>query len=414
MTTRNGHPGHPANPGAPETAPHLAADPLRDAQERAGAEWIAYGPASEDAPPAEIAATFGEYQAEYAAIRQRVGILHLPQRGVLRLVGADVADFLHRMVTHDIRGLPAGGTRRTLQLNEKGRIVADAIVHHGSADTWLELDRSDAATLKALLEKRLFAEDVTIEDISDQRVALVLAGPSSTPLLESLRTAGTPAAEIPPHTHHVLTLGGQGVTVYRWDDTGAPTFRLLVPTAAAADLYARLLDAAGFSPDAAASPGSDQAAQRRQGLRGRPIGWMAYNTARIEAGSPLFHIDFGTDSLPAETGILDHVVSFNKGCYLGQEIVARMRSLGHPKRLLVGLRFDSDALPLAGSEVLDPADRATVIGGVTSSALSPIRGNQAVAFAVMKWGKHTAGTKIVVPAEGRFVEAVVQGLRFLE
>jgi glycine cleavage system aminomethyltransferase T len=64
--------------------------------------------------------------------------------------------------------------------------------------------------------------------------------------------------------------------------------------------------------------------------------------------------------------------------------------------------------------VLDVADRATVIGGVTSSALSPIRGNQAVAFAVMKWGKHSHNTRVAVPAEGGVVEAVVQGLRFLE
>ncbi len=393
-----------------------------------GAEFLAYGPAGEDA--IEIALDFGHYEAEYAAIRQRVGVLYLPQRAVLRFTGADRKDFLHRMLTQDIRGQTGGASVRALQLNQKGRVMADILVHHGDADTWLEMDRFDLSAVRQMYESHLFADDVTIEDWTDQRTAFALHGPASAELLKLAGEEQAQAVADMPGTHHVLTLSGVRVTVYRWDVCGVPGFGLWVPTADALRVYQALLDAAGFEtgqpdhrtdPDAAAK----FAQRRRESLRGRPIGWSAFNTARIEAGSPIFHIDFGRDSLPAETGILDQAVSFTKGCYLGQEIVARMKSLGHPKRLLVGLRIKGDALPVAGAQVTEPADdqktpadspRAThnIIGGVTSSAISPLLGQRPVIFAVMKWGKHTPGTRVLVPTEDGLAEAQVQPLRFLD
>ncbi|MEX0655561.1 MAG: glycine cleavage T C-terminal barrel domain-containing protein [Phycisphaeraceae bacterium] len=395
---------------------------IRDLQEQAGAEFMNYGPPPDPSGGGgvEIVQDFGQYPAEYAAIRQRVGIMHMPQRGILRFTGDDRKDFLHRMLTQDVNGMTGGATRRTFQLNNKGRIVADAIIHHGDLDTWLELDRLDVAALKELLEAKLFAEDVNIEVFSDERVGLAVMGPGAIPLVAALHEGGSEPGAIEPGTHHVLKLVGSLVTVYRWDDVGVPAFRLHVPTAAADAVYAKLLEAAGFDAARDAEPNAAYAEQRREGLRGRPVGWMAYNTARIEAGSPLFHVDFGADSLPGETGLLAQTVSFTKGCYLGQEIVARMQNLGHPKRMLVGLKFASDALPVAGAPVYDAAEAeageagGNAIGGVTSSTLSPMLGQQAIAFAVLKWGKHTPGTKVAVSAEGAMVEAEVHPLRFVE
>src|SRR6185369_11518814 len=101
-------------------------------------------------------------------------------------------------------------------------------------------------------------------------------------------------------------------------------------------------------------------------------------------------------------------------------IVARMKNLGHPKRLLTGLRIDAppvpaeeSKLPIAGTQVFDAADPGTVIGGVTSSTLSPMLGGAAIAFAVMKWSKHTPGTKVLVPAEGAMTAATIGSLRIL-
>jgi len=308
------------------------------------------------------------------------------------------------------------------------------LIHHGDEDTWLEMDRFDLPTVKAMYDSHLFADDVTLEDWTEVRTAFALHGPSSEDLLRLVcEEDPKPVAEM-LGTHHVLTLAGVKVTVYRQDTCGVPGFGLWVPTDKAVDVYQALLSASGFEldqPDANTDPqaAADFAQRRRASLRGRPIGWSAFNTARIEAGSPIFHVDFGEDSIPAETGVLDVAVSFTKGCYLGQEIVARMQSLGHPKRLLVGLRIEGDELPVAGTQVTEPVEDDAgnannndapptashkVVGGVTSSAISPILGHQPVVFAVMKWGKHTPGTRVLIPAEGGLVRAQVQGLRFLE
>lgn len=389
---------------------------LHEIQQRADAQFMIYGPTTAQ-PPIEIVETFGEFPAEYAAIRQRVGIMHLPHLGLLRLTGFDRADLLHRLLTQDIKGMAHGQSRRAFQLNDKGRIVADVIVHHGDADTWLQTDRLDLTALRTLLESKIFTEDVTIEDFSPQRTIFALHGPAAWPLLQALTDGPTHAAPLHPGHHTVMALAGVPVTISRRDICAVTGLDLFVPSEEATDLYQKLLDAAGFDPQADID--ATFAEKRRGGLRGRPIGWRAFNTARIEAGSPLFHVDFATDSLPAETGILDQAVSFTKGCYLGQEIVARMKNLGHPKRILVGLKIAGDALPVAGAQVLEALDPQTPsaqgqpIGGITSSTLAPMLGNTPIAFAVLKWGKHAPGTAVDIVAEGYPVRAVVQGLNFL-
>lgn len=398
---------------------------LQPIMERAGAGFIAFGTGDTAVP---IVESFEQYELEYAAIRSRVGILHLPQRGVIQLTGADVKAFLHPLVTQDINAMTGGETRRAFQLNQKGRIIADLVVHHGDLSTWLETDVFDIPPLLELLESRLFAEDVGFENRSGQLTCFALHGPATLPLLEAVASgdgATDPARMINmPGTHHVLTIAGARVSCYRWDDCGVLGVRLFVPVEEAAEVYTRLLDAAGFdgeAPDPLEDTGAAAAAalKRRGTLRGRPIGWLAYNTARIEAGSPLFHIDFGTDSIPGETGLLDDAVSFTKGCYLGQEIVARMKSLGHPKRMLVGIRFEGAALPVAGTPVQQPAaegeaeNSGKVIGAVTSSTISPILGHLPIALGVMKWGKHRPDTPVVALAEQDMAKGVVGEAGFL-
>lgn len=393
---------------------------LREYQERAGAVFMGFGP--DDAGVA-IAQAFGAYEAEYAAIRQRVGIFHQPHRGIISLTGSDVKDFLHRLLTQDIKSMTGGQSRRAFMLNVKGRIISDMIVHHGDVSTWMEMDRFDVASVIASLDAKLFGEDVVIEDWTDRRDALALHGPTAGKLLAKVAAQDVALCLDLPGTHHVLTLAGVNCTVSRRDVCGVTGLHIFVPTEpahAAMTVYEGLLTAAGYevdAPDPAEDPAGAAAAmaRRRETLRGRPIGWLAFNTARIEAGSPLFHIDFTSDCTPAETSLLDEAVSFTKGCYLGQEIVARMRSLGHPKRVLVGLHLADDRLPSAGTAVSAlsaTGEKVAEVGVVTSSAVSPVLG-RAVAMAMVKWGFHAVATKLTVPAEGHSVEAVVGPLRQL-
>lgn len=371
-----------------------------DAITAADAQWMPFG---QPESGVEIPASFGAYEAEYAAIRRFVAVRPVPERGCLHLRGADVKDLLHRLVTQDVNPMVGGDSRPSLLLSEKGRIVADLIIHHGDADTWLEADRFDLPTVAEVIDAKRFAEDVTIDtDAIDAWAGFEVHGPASTRLLSEL---GGEPAEKPgamPGTHHVVDLGGVTATVYRHEPCGLLGFGVWCRAGDAATLWGRLLEAAGYEDDAEVD--AEFGERRRASLRGRPVGWEAYNTARIEAGTPRFHIDFGPDSLPAETGVLDSHVSFTKGCYLGQEIVARMRSLGHPKRMTVGFTVDGDALPVAGTQVLDPqADPPTPIGGVTSSTASPLLGHRPIGLAVMKWGKHAPGTPACVTVDGQTV-----------
>ncbi|MEE9211843.1 MAG: glycine cleavage T C-terminal barrel domain-containing protein [Phycisphaeraceae bacterium] len=383
-------------------------NPLRRFHEQAEATFLPYGPASRGggARGVEIVQTFQAYEAEYAAIRKTVGVLDMPQRGLVELRGGDRLDFLHRMTTHDTNSLKPGQGRRAFLLNAKGRISADLIVLTGEDRTLLDLDAYQAETVTAELDRLLFAEDVQLQDVSDGSHHLALHGPGSVAVVNE--AGSETVAELKTLGHRNVTIDGHRCTVYRRDDAGSPALHLIAPVDGIEAVYRKLMEAVDWDPQ---RPDDEQTRATR---RGRPIGWLAYNTARIEAQVPIYHIDFGPDSLPHETGpaLLDEAVSFTKGCYVGQEIVARMQNLGHPKKLLVGLKLVDDRMPIAGAQVLDAAEgcEGEVVGAVTSSTVSPLRGNVAVAIAMVKWGKHHEGTQVQVPAEGQVANAVVERL----
>jgi folate-binding protein YgfZ len=395
-------------------------DPLHPLLQQLGATFIPYGPADTN-HPLEIADTFGAYEPEYAAIRKGAGFMHTPQRSLIEVTGSARLDFLHRMLTHSTRDLQPGAGRRAFLLSNTGRITADLLVLHTQPVTYLLAHRHHAPQLIATLNRYLLTEDVQLHDASDTYTLFALHGPAAAALLSHALDAETPT--LSNLDNHTLTLAGQPTQLFRHDETGEPGLHLAVPNPLAADLYHRLL----------AHTGPDTPDHRLRN-RCRPIGWSAFNTARIEAGTPIFHIDFGPDSLPHETGLLHQAVSFTKGCYLGQEIVARMQNLGHPKRLLVGLRLPDHRLPIAGAQVFEhpqpppptnhptqpqPHPHATTplagspIGAVTSSTISPMLGGIAIAFAMIKWGFHHPDTPVAVPAEGQLAPARVHPLRFI-
>lgn len=412
---------------------------IQSMQQQAGGEFLPFGDAQEG-PLLEVVQTFGFYEAEYAVLRKGVGILHQPWRGLLRLTGLDVKDFLHRLLTQDVNSLKGGDSRRSFLLNVKGRIMADLWVHHGDADTWLDMDAMDLAGVQSYLEQMLFAEQVTMENISEGYTCIGLHGPGAGDLLQKVIDEVLPPALEQAGTHHVLKVGGVPVTAYRHDQVGAMGMHLWIPAASAGMVYEQLTQAVGgiapdHTPKVSAGEPKLQAESTGEGqavLQGRGIGWLAFNTARIEAGVPLFHVDFGPDCLPHETSLLQATTSFTKGCYVGQEIVARMQNLGHPKRVLVGWRCEDDRLPISGAAVHETSESALaqavtpstntpapstpvstvtlgspgdVIGAVTSSTVSPMLGGIAVGLAMMRYGKHQPGTKVLVPAEGQWVAA---------
>jgi len=229
-----------------------------------------------------------------------------------------------------------------------------------------------------------------------------------------------------PGTTHVVRIGEALVSVCRRDLGSVLGLRLFVPSEHVAEVYRVLIEAMGFDASAdPASQGESFAQSRRETFRGRPIGWSAYNTARIEEALPIFHIDFGPDSQVAELGeaTFESAVSLTKGCYLGQEAVARMHNLSHPKRILTGLKIQGEHVPVAGTLIFEhdeakrkKAPRGGQIGALTSSTLSPMLGASTIAIAMMKWGKHRKGTMAavpIVPGSETMVDGEVCGLDFL-
>lgn len=380
--------------------------------------WLPYGPLdSSGNPSCLVVGDYGELEIEYAALRRRWALMDCPHRAVLRIAGRERREFLDRMVTQDLKGLLPGTWRQTFWLNRKGRIDADLLLVEAGEEIFVDVDVHQAAVAVQSLGEFVFGEDVSIESLLPTWHRLAVFGPASLALLaQAAEDAG--GFCLLEGAASRLSIAGCPCVVARRDSVGEIGLELFLRREHAVAVW-----------DALLAPSADASAS---GPSGRPAGWHAYNIARIETGTPLFNIDFDSTCLPHETGILDQRVSFTKGCYLGQEIVARMQSLGRPKRTLVGLRFeafpgesDSEdvahgglaALPEAGATVhaLEGAAASAVfgepVGQITSSTFSPMLGAVPIAFAMVRTGHAAPGTRLATAADGRRLMAVVGGLR---
>jgi folate-binding protein YgfZ len=388
--------------------------PLKLMHEGAGAAVRLYGPPEAGV---ELVDALDYVEAEYAAIRKGCAILDQPHRGTLEVRGGERVGFLNRMVTQELKGLGEGAaleSRRTFWLNRKGRIDADMrVIELGEGGMLIDVDVHNASAAAASLSQFVFSEDVEIVDRSEEWHRLGLHGPGASERLASRSEVeqGPSPRELAPGRACIVTVAGRRVVVDRQDSTGEVGLELAMAAGDAAAVYEEL----SVAPDPAARERGEGWKPDPSG-RARRIGWQAYNIARIEAGWPLYHIDFGPDSLPHETGaaVLIDRVSFKKGCYLGQEVVARMQSLGHPKQVLVGLRIEAKSerelrLPETGAPVLvSAAEKPEVVGAVTSATISPMLGGAPIAFAMVNY-KHVApGTRLHVEVEGTTISAAVQ------
>lgn len=355
-------------------------------------QYVPWGP--EDQTACELVATYGDPEAEYAALRRGGGLMDAPHRGTLRVSGSGRRAFLDRMLTQDLRNLEPGMAAQSFWLTRKGRIEADLLLVETGEAILADLDIHAAAPCAAGLAGYVFGEEVTIADAGESFYRLSLHGPAALDVIA--RAAGAERLALDDLRAQSLEIAGAEVFAARCDQTGDPGLELFVPREHVEGVW-----------DALLGPWEEK-------RRVRPVGWYAYNTARIEGGTPLFNIDFGPGNLPHETGVLERRVSFKKGCYLGQEIVARTQHLGRPKQVLVGLRPAADALPVAGTPVLarEGDSLGPPVGVVTSSTVSPMLGAAPIAFAMIRTAQAEPGTTVLVGAEGATVEAAVGALRF--
>jgi folate-binding protein YgfZ len=352
-------------------------------------EYVPFGPGDGGEDACTLVATYGDLEAEYAAIRKGAGIFDAAHRGTILVEGGDRLAFLNSMVTQAVGNMRAGSARETFWLNRKGRIEADLLLIELGDRLLIDVDVHLAPATADGLGGFVFTEDVEIRDATSRHHHLAVHGPQARAVLDEAASA---APTLDRLAAGPARIDGVDVVVARRDQTGEPGLELIAPVDGVARVWDALL-----------------AAGERVGggrPRVRPVGWYALNIARVEAGTPLFNIDFGPANLPHETGLLDRRVSFTKGCFLGQEIVARTQNLGRPKQRLVGLRPKRDLLPAAGDAVRVAGEEAPV-GVVTSSTLSPMLGAAPIALAMIKSGHAEPGATVLVEAEGEQTEAEV-------
>ena len=359
--------------------------------------YIPYGGPGDAEPACEIVAGYAEVELEYAAIRRGAGVMDSPHRGTL-LVTGDLAarrEFFNRMLTQELKDLSPGIARRSFWLNRKGRIEADLLLMELGDRMLVDVDILNAARSAQTLNEFIVAEDVQIEDASSKFHHIALHGRHALQTLAAV--SGTAAGTLENAQAGTMNIEGVNAAYARREQVGEPGLELVIPYEDAATVWTALLS---IPP---------------QPFPVRPIGWHAFNIARIEAGTPVFNVDFGPTNLPHETGVLRERVSFTKGCYLGQEVVARMEHLGRPKQMLVGLRMLEDLLPTSGEQVFSMNEDGSMgeeIGVVTSSTLSPMLGAAPIAFAMIKSAHADVGREVIVNAEGAQSKAAVSPLSF--
>lgn len=269
---------------------------------------------------------FTHPRLEYEALVAGVALIDLPRVGVLRLSGADRVRFLNAMVTHDVATLAAGSARESLVTTTKGRIVAELLVLARPDDLVVLVMQGETARVAETLESHIIADDVRLENVTAAFGVLSLEGPKCRDLVWRI----FPRQPLPlgPLTFTENEYQGMHATVVRHSVAGGKGLHVVVPRTHLARMREYLV----------------------QGGRGMDLcvaGRVAWNMRRIEAGLPWFgagasgeraerNVDVTEANFPAEARLEDHV-SYDKGCYLGQETIARMHHRGHPNWLLVGL-----------------------------------------------------------------------------
>src|SRR5438132_3649626 len=319
---------------------------------------------------------------QYALVRRQVGFLDRGDFGVLELTGRDRATFLHALVSNEIKALgPGQGCAATL-LDIHGKVQVVLFVWVAEDRIFVVTPPAMAAKTAEALDHYLFSEKVAIEDVSREKALFVLAGPQARETSERL-TGARPSER--PWSHVVAKLGEAPVRlVTGGGETGE------------AEVWIKCSLA--------------EASKVREALAGagvEPIGAEAFESLRIEAGTPLFGRDIDESVLLSEIPF-ENLVSQTKGCYPGQEVVVRIRDRGHVNRHLRGLALEGGAPPPAGSEVV--AGEA-VIGAVTSATLSLGLGRP-LALALVRRQYAEPGTAVGVRVGERVVPATVSDLPF--
>jgi folate-binding protein YgfZ len=291
-----------------------------------------------------------ELDAQYRQLREECGLVERAGRGLLIVSGTEAAEYLQGQLTNDVEAIEPGAWVYAALLDRKGHMQADMrVLRPGEgSELWLDLEPAGFEAARRHLQMYKIGREVEVTDASDEYVLLSLIGPRAIEIARAVEGA-------------TLRTGG-GVD-------------LIVPVAERDRVHAALTAAGAVevSPEAA-------------------------EILRIEAGAPRFGAEMGTETMPAEAGIVEQAVSFTKGCYIGQETVARLHYKGKPNRHLRGLRLSA---PAQGGEAVRLGEKE--VGRVGSAAVSPAFGP--IGLAILR-REAEPGATVAVGEDGVTAEVV--------
>jgi folate-binding protein YgfZ len=300
-------------------------------------------------------------RAEHQALTKGAGVCDLGARTLIELTGRDRASLLHSLCTNDIQSLAPGAICEAFLTTPQGRTAAYLYVYCHPESLVLDTSAGQATNIVGSLERYIVREDVQVHDRSHTWGTILVSGQEAkTCLRRALQVENVPSQM----SQLEAEFAGCPVQIRRVPFAGPASFFIQCQ----ADLVVALCEVL----KASGATGCSQA---------------AWEIARIEAGTPIYGIDLSTDNLPQEIHRNEQAISFTKGCYLGQETVARLDALGHVNRVLRGLKFHTEKVPPPGAKI---EDHGKMIAQVTSAAWS-FRLGAPLALAYVRHGRDHVG-----------------------
>jgi folate-binding protein YgfZ len=323
---------------------------------------------------------------EYSAVRDGgAGVIDLSSRGRLLVSGSEAVMFLNGLLTNDMKTLAVNSWMPAVFPNVQGRLIASVRIIHRDDGFLIDTERATLETVAKLLERFTLAGDFRVKDLTNETAMLSVQGKNAADIVR--KALGETSAMVARGQVATAQLeNGSHVNVIRATHTGEDGFDLFV----AAKDGQTLLDLL-------------------TGSGAQVFGSEVAETLRIEAGIARFGIDMDETKVVTETN-LDDAVSFTKGCYIGQEIIARIKYRGHVAKKLTGVLMEQDVALANGAKIF--SDDEKEIGSITSATDSP-RLKHTIALAYVKYDYLEPGTKVKVVSAGEELRATVTELPFI-
>ncbi len=355
-------------------------------QSRLHSQHIQLGATFEEVTGWEMPAHYGNVEAEHHAVRQSVGIADLSHRGKLRVTGDDRVKWLQSVISNDILPLQPGQGRYSSFLTHKGKMLTYFRVYMQTDAVMIEdVGEIGDATYQALRKFLLYGTKAKMENCAESWGLLLIAGPKASAVIKS--ALGVDVADIKPVNFITAQIGGQTALVIRTEETGEIDLEILIPADGLPTAWNSLMEAGA-----------------QFGIKA--IGSQAREALRIEAGIPKAGPELNEEIVPPEANLEGKAFSLTKGCYPGQEVVARMDTYGSVRRHLVGLVLKDSSVPPKGSKLFS-GDRE--VGWISSATHSPqFKSPIALAFPLRDFSK--PGTELTVDIDGKKHDATVQAL----